>query len=134
MIGKFKSIYKSLNGENIHLINAIYDEGVMFVDPFHEIKGIRNLSGYFEKLYRNVQSCRFEFLNEYSLESSAMITWVMTFSHKNLGKKEIMVPGSSEIFFKEKIYYHRDYFDAGKMVYENVPLVGSMVNYIKRNM
>ena len=132
MLGKFKSVYKSLDAKNISLVEAIYDEGVIFVDPFHEIKGLENLADYFKKLYRNIESCEFEFLNEYSLESSAMITWIMTFSHKSLGNKSIVVPGSTEIFFNEKIYYHRDYFDAGKMIYENIPVVGSAVNYIKR--
>lgn len=134
MLGKFKSVYKNLNADNVPIVEAIYEEGVIFIDPFHEIKGVRNLVPYFEKLYRNIESCKFDFLNEYSLESSAMITWIMTFSHKSLGKKQIVVPGSTEIHFNEKIYYHRDYFDAGKMVYENVPLVGPAVNYIKRKM
>lgn len=132
MLGKFKSVYKSLDAKNIGLIEAIYDEGIIFVDPFHEIKGIDNLTAYFEKLYRNIESCRFDFVNEYPLESSAVVTWIMTFSHKSLGKKEVMVPGSTEIHFNEKIYFHRDYFDAGKMIYENVPLLGTAIRYIKR--
>ena len=132
MIEKFKSVYKSLDAKNIALVEAIYEEGVMFIDPLHEIKGIEKLTDYFERLYRNIESCRFDFLNEYSLESSAMITWVMTFTHKSLGKKPIVVPGSSEILFNEKIYYHRDYFDVGNMVYENIPVFGSAIKYIKR--
>lgn len=132
LIDDFKSVYQRLDSSNIDLVKSIYDDDVTFIDPFHEVKGIDTLSNYFRKLYKNLESCQFDFQNVYQNGSSAMITWTMEFKHKSLANKAIEVPGSTEIHFKEKIFYHRDFFDAGKMVYENIPLIGSAIKYIKR--
>ena len=65
------------------------------------------------------------------------IIWVMTLKTKKLNKgKPIIVPGSSHIRYNEegKAIYHRDYFDMGEMVYSHVPIVGRMVNFVKKKM
>jgi len=38
----------------------------------------------------------------------------------------------SHVAFEERVTYQRDYFDAGAMVYEHVPLFGWIVRWIKR--
>lgn len=132
IIENFQSVYQRLNSKNISLVESIYDSEVTFIDPFHEVKGLETLAAYFRKLYRNLESCQFDFQNVYKNGSSAMITWNMKFTHKSFANKLIEVPGSTELRFNEKIFYHRDFFDAGKMVYENIPLIGSAIRYIKR--
>jgi hypothetical protein len=61
-----------------------------------------------------------------------MVTWNMALRHPALSKVTIEVPGTTEIRFRDKIFFHHDYFDAGKMIYENIPVVGSIVKYIKK--
>ncbi|WP_455200839.1 nuclear transport factor 2 family protein [Kaarinaea lacus] len=131
IIDNFKSVYGNLDASNISLVDTIYDDNVTFVDPFHEIRGLPTLMEYFSKLYENLESCDFEFGEVYSKPSSALIVWNMTFRHRSLSSKTIEVPGSTQIRFDDKIYFHRDYFDAGKMIYENIPVVGSVIKYIK---
>jgi hypothetical protein len=43
----------------------------------------------------------------------------------------VTVPGSTHIKYREKVHYHRDYFDAGALLYEQIPLVGFMIRAIK---
>ena len=132
IVDKFKSVYGQLDASNISLVDTIYDDNITFVDPFHEIRGLTKLTDYFSKLYKNLESCEFEFGEVYLKSSSALIVWNMKFQHLSLSKDIIEVPGNTQIRFDEKIYFHRDYFDAGKMIYENIPAVGSVIKYIKR--
>jgi hypothetical protein len=132
IVDKFKSVYGKLDANNIGLVDTIYHDNITFVDPFHEIHGLAKLSDYFSKLYKNLESCEFEFGEVYSKSSSALIVWNMKFRHRSLSRDIIEVPGSTQIRFDEKIYFHRDYFDAGKMIYENIPVIGSAIKYIKR--
>jgi hypothetical protein len=68
-------------------------------------------------------------------ESDAMLTWTMTFSHPRLrGGRSISVEGASEISFDEKVYFHQDYFDGGNLLYEHVPVLGSVISYLKKRM
>ena len=132
IIDKFKSVYEKLDADNLSLVDTIYDDNIIFIDPFHEIRGLQKLTDYFSNLYKNLESCEFKFNEVYSKNSSAMIVWNMAFRHYSLSKQVIEVPGSTQIRFKEKIYFHRDYFDAGKMIYENIAVVGSVIKHIKR--
>ena len=132
LVENFKNVYEQLDSNNISSIRNIYDKDIKFIDPFHEVNGLETLVEYFSKLYRNIDSCEFDFQEVFTGDSSAMVTWNMKFRHKSLSRRVIEVPGSTEIRFNEKIHYHRDYFDAGKMLYENVPLIGSAIRYIKK--
>ncbi|WHI49643.1 hypothetical protein P3339_14310 [Microbulbifer sp. MLAF003] len=33
--------------------------------------------------------------------------------------------------FSDKVFYHEDFYDMGAMVYEQVPLLGSLIRKIK---
>jgi hypothetical protein len=57
----------------------------------------------------------------------------MTMKHPAVaGGETVIVDGVSYVRFEgDKAVYHRDYFDAGAMVYEHVPIVGSIVRYVK---
>ena len=132
IVDNFKSVYANLDASNITLVESIYAGNVTFIDPFHVIKGRTRLITYFSKLYKNVENCQFTFNEVYEKSSSAMIIWKMALKHRSLSKHIIEVCGSTQICFAEKIHFHRDYFDAGQMVYENIPVIGSVVKHIKR--
>ncbi len=34
--------------------------------------------------------------------------------------------------WRDKVYRHRDYFDAGAMLYEHLPVLGRVVSWLKR--
>ena len=59
----------------------------------------------------------------------------MRFAHPKLnGHKEITVTGVSEIKFDERITYHRDYFDVGSMFYEQVPILKTIIQALKKRL
>ena len=57
----------------------------------------------------------------------------MHFQHGKLKNGQpILVEGHSRLkFVDNKVICHRDYFDVGSMLYENVPVVGDLVRLIK---
>jgi hypothetical protein len=57
----------------------------------------------------------------------------MLLNHSKLDAGEtIRVDGSSFLKTRHgKIYYHRDYFDLGAMVYENLPILGRIIRSIR---
>jgi hypothetical protein len=56
----------------------------------------------------------------------------MSVRHKTFDKHNtVEVNGSSLIRFGEKIHFHRDYFDAGALIYERVPVLGKVIQSIK---
>ncbi len=56
----------------------------------------------------------------------------MLLKHPRLnGGALVTVPGSTHLRFRDKVVYHRDYFDAGAMLYEQLPLIGMVIRIIK---
>ena len=59
----------------------------------------------------------------------------MLLQHPKLNSGKIFsVPGVSIIRYEDKIYSHRDYFDLGAMLYEQLPLLGGLIRMIKRKL
>ena len=60
----------------------------------------------------------------------------MSFSNPRLNGGEIIhVDGSSVLSIRDDLVeYQRDYYDMGAMVYEQLPILGSVVRYIRGRM
>lgn len=130
---KFQYVFEKLNKDSMHLINEFYDPNVEFHDPVGMIRGSDKIRAYYESMYKNVKSIKFDF-SEF-IESGDMVVgvWKMTLVTDKLnGGEPIVVDGNSVIRFKDgKAIYHRDYFDMGVFVYENIPVLGFVVKKIK---
>ncbi|WED22724.1 nuclear transport factor 2 family protein [Vibrio sp. JC009] len=128
--------YKSLSLDNLHQLNDVYHKDVQFHDPAHEIHGIENLYNYFKSLYKNVDACTFHIRSHMQKSSVGFIVWEMSLQHPRLkGGKTILVDGCTHIeFYQDKVLYHRDYFDLGEMLYENIPVLGETVRSLKNRL
>ena len=67
-------------------------------------------------------------------ENEAAIYWNMSYQHPRLnGGKIVNVQGSSHLKgCDDKVIFHRDYIDLGAMLYEQVPLLGRIIRFLKR--
>jgi ketosteroid isomerase-like protein len=133
----FLHMYQNLSADNLEILKNVYRDDVRFIDPAHEIRGIDNLTAYFSALYKNVDSIHFQFNEPMVVGNCGYVSWEMTFSHKKLaGGKPVTVDGVTYLEFDEqgKVYHHRDYFDLGAMLYEQISLLGRIVKLIKKGL
>ncbi len=133
---KFKYVFENLNKDTMFLIDEFYDPNIEFTDPVGKIKGSHQIKKYYEHLYKNVKSIKFDFTHFIESEDMIVGVWKMTFVTSKLnGGKPIEVEGNSVIKFKSgKAIYHRDYFDMGQFIYEQIPVLGFMVRKIKEGL
>ena len=63
-----------------------------------------------------------------------MLVWTMDATLARPAGMKLSVAGSSLVRFTAdgKVRAHRDYFDAGEMLYEKVPGLGLLIRGIKR--
>ena len=135
IVENFCLYYKEFNQDSIAGLDSIYDQNAVFEDPIGKVKGLNDLKRHFSKMMSNVSYCRFEITDVVANDCQAFITWTMSFAHPKLnGHKEITVTGVSEIKFDERITYHRDYFDVGSMFYEQVPILKTIIQALKKRL
>lgn len=130
------AFFNGLNKDKLYLVDQFYDPEVVFEDPIGRKVGIEELRTYYRKLYETVESIRFE-IHSQRVGDEEFAPWVMHLKASGLkGGQEISVPGVSQLRYRPggKVIYHRDYFDMGAFIYEHVPVLGSILGYIKRRM
>ncbi|MGB0521659.1 MAG: nuclear transport factor 2 family protein, partial [Flammeovirgaceae bacterium] len=111
--------------------SEFYDKNIIFQDPIHRIESLELLVAYFKKLNQNLASGNFQFTSMRVTKNIAYLEWMMNVELRKPNKK-ISASGISVVTFEDKITHHRDYFDAGELFYENIPLVGGLIRFLKK--
>lgn len=143
IIKNLMTLYQTFDIDLINNLEQIYAKNIVFIDPFHELTGLTDLTTYFSDMLSGLQECRFEFQEvmidgddkEPFKQYQAVFFWTMHYRHTRLNSgRPLSVSGNSHVKFFDKIFYHRDYFDAGQMLYEHIPVLGFGVRKIKQRM
>ncbi|HIC2036133.1 nuclear transport factor 2 family protein [Enterobacter soli] len=134
VIDRFVDYYAGLDNQSIPALAGLYDMHAVLNDPFGEHSGLFAIQRYFTHLLTNVSTCRFAIDPPLGDTQRFAVTWTMYWSHPRIASGEIRdLPGCSMVEIQgEKIIRQRDYYDAGQMIYEHLPLLGWVVRGIKR--
>ena len=140
ILARSVEFFHKLDKSHMDLVEQFYDKNVVFQDPVHQLKGSTEIRRYYEGLYKNVDEIRFEYSKqlEDKDKDTVVLVWRMYLKTQKINSgKELTVDGTSVITFgglEGKAISHRDYFDMGEFVYEQVPILKSLIRYIKGRM
>lgn len=117
----------------IEVFSTIYDDAVVFKDPFNKVTGLRAVYRIFEHMYKTLDNPRFVITEYIDKENVAYVKWDFVFAFKG-DKKENRFEGVSRMQMNAegKIISHDDFWDAAEHMYEKMPLLGSVLRFIKR--
>ncbi len=117
-------VWNELRADNLEILNDYYDPELRFQDPISSIKGLESMKAYYENLYQNVKDIEFEFTHFLYDETQQFFSWTMRLKAKGLNRgRPVAVEGTSYLRFSEesgKVIQHRDYFDTGEFIYDNI--------------
>ncbi|MFJ4452697.1 nuclear transport factor 2 family protein [Pseudomonas sp. NPDC089392] len=129
----FTERFAALDSDHLDLLGDLYSEDITFRDPLHQISGLPALRAYFAQLYANVAEVRYTFegLDE-PQPGYGYIRWTLYYRHPRLaGGRPISLQGCSHLRWRGRVHFHQDYFDAGALLYEHVPVMGSAIRWLK---
>ncbi|HCN96771.1 MAG: nuclear transport factor 2 family protein [Leclercia adecarboxylata] len=134
VIDRFVDYYADLDNQPPSALVALYDANAILFDPFGEHKGLFSIQRYFMHLLANVDSCRFTLDPPLYDARRFVVTWTMHWSHPRMaGGGTLSLPGCSFVEIEDDmIVRQRDYYDAGEMIYEHLPLLGWAVRGVKK--
>ncbi len=132
---RIRESFNSYRPGREEILARLYHPNVHFADPLDETRGLEALTKYYQNIYQSVQSIRFDFSSEAIAEDCHLCVWKMVLVTPKLNSgREIVLPGVSEIRFDpgtNLVIYHRDYYDLGAMLYEHLPILGTIIKTIK---
>lgn len=133
VIRRFVEYYAGLDAQPPAALAALYHPDATLSDPFGQHQGLFAIQRYFTHLLANVEQCRFTIdtplcdgqrfaVTDHALVASAHCRW-----------RNPALPGCSVVDIAgEQVLHQRDYYDAGEMIYEHLPLLGWAVRGVKR--
>lgn len=132
---RFKALFNQMSADDLGAMSEVYHPEVTFTDPFVTVQGLEALELYFDGAYGNVIECRFEFSDDIGYGNDLCLPWIMKLRHKRIRRGELIkVDGITRLHFEDGLVKtHRDYFDAGQLLYENLPVLGSAVRWLRKH-
>jgi limonene-1,2-epoxide hydrolase len=136
-LARVVEFYEALSADDLDRIPEIYAEGAYFRDPFNEIRGLPRLREIFLHMFANLADARFKILETVADERGALLTWDMTFRIRKWKPDVVQtIHGATHLRFDAtgKVAYHRDYWDTGEELYAKLPLIGPVVQFLRRKL
>jgi ketosteroid isomerase-like protein len=112
----------------------VYAGDASFKDPFNEVRGLEPIAGIFEHMFEQVNDPMFVVTTSVMQGSQAFLTWDFLFTMKRFSTEQQCIRGATHIVFGQdgKVVVHRDYWDAAEELYEKLPVLGSLMRWLKR--
>lgn len=132
---KVITFFETITLASVANLGQHYTDDAWFKDPFNEVTGHAPIRRIFEHMFDAVHEPRFVILEAVEQGDAAFLTWEFRFRMKRFDTVAVqVVRGASHLRFAAdgRIDYHRDYWDAAEELYEKLPLVGSLMRFLKR--
>jgi len=136
IINRFVHYYAGLDSQPASALAMLYHPDGELIDPFGKHHGLAAIQRYFTHLLENVDDCRFEIAAPIGDGHRFAVTWTMHWAHRRIAKGQpLTLAGCSTLDIRDDlIICQRDYYDAGEMLYDHLPLLGWAIGVVKRRM
>ena len=134
-LARLVDYWQTLTPSTVEAITSIYTADAYFRDPFNDVTGIEKIRPIFADMFVRLHEPQFTILETIEEAHGALLIWDFSFRIKNL-KPELTrrIHGTSHIRFAAdgRVQYHRDYWDAAGELYEQLPVVGVLMRWLKK--
>lgn len=112
----------------------LYAPTFYFSDTLRVIHNRQTLLSYLNDSMQQLDAIDMEFLGYSRSGKNVMVRWLMTTSIKILGRqKTITTLGATHLRFNQQgeVVLHQDFWDSGRGVYDQIPLLGGITRYVR---
>ncbi len=135
-LGRLVRFFETISLDTLHgEVGTVYARDAQFKDPFNEVCGVAAIARIFEHMFEQVNEPHFVVTTKVLDGSQAFLTWEFLFRMKRFSNETQCILGATHIIFdpEGKVSVHRDYWDAAEELYEKLPLIGSLMRWLKRS-
>jgi hypothetical protein len=129
------NFFENLSPSSLAGIQRYYTPNARFKDPFNEVQGVGAVAHIFLHMFDTLEAPRFVVIERVVQGSQCFLTWEFHFRFKALRKgQDQCILGASHLLLGPdgRVTLHRDYWDAAEELYEKLPLLGSLMRWLKR--
>jgi hypothetical protein len=134
-VDRIVQAFQTLTPAAVEALDTLYAPQAHFKDPFNDVRGVSEIQRIFRHMYANLDKPRFIITGRIEQGSQCFLTWEFRFCFRRFKPgQEQCILGGTHLEFNEsgRITLHRDYWDAAEELYEKLPVVGSLMRWLKR--
>jgi steroid Delta-isomerase len=126
--------FEGISPDTLDAVAELYALDARFKDPFNEVQGPEAISRIFEHMFVSLDEPRFVVHEAIVQGRQAFLAWDFHFRMKRFDRAPQIIRGGSHLVLAAdgRITLHRDYWDAAEELYEKLPLVGSLMRWLKK--
>ena len=136
-LDRLAAYFETISEAGLPQLRQYYAPDAYFKDPFNEVRDAASIERIFAQMYVSLHDPRFVIHSKIEQDDEAFLTWDFHFRIKKY-KSDVtqIIRGSSHLQFdpRNRVRYHRDYWDAAEELYEKLPFVGGLMRFLKRRM
>lgn len=126
--------FESISPATLDAVAELYALDARFKDPFNEVQGPEAIRRIFEHMFESLDEPRFMVHEAVVQGRQAFLAWDFHFHMKRFDRAAQVIRGGSHLVLDDdgRITLHRDYWDAAEELYEKLPVVGSLMRWLKK--
>jgi steroid Delta-isomerase len=127
--------FETLGPHRLGELAHYYAPEARFKDPFNDVQGVPAIAQIFAHMFETLEQPHFVVTAQVLQGQQCFMTWEFHFRFKHFRRAEAQrILGASQLVFSEQglVTLHRDYWDAAEELYEKLPLVGSLMRWLRR--
>jgi ketosteroid isomerase-like protein len=130
---RLQRFFVTLTRDSVRDVRALYAPDAAFKDPFNDVRGAERIERLFAHMFEQVDAPHFTMEEVLVDGNQAFLTWIFCFRRKG-SPEEITIRGGTHLRFDAsgRVVLHRDYWDAAEELYEKLPLIGTLMRWLKR--
>lgn len=134
-VDRLCTYFETISPSSVSRIGELYTADARFKDPFNEVRGIPAIEQVFHHMFESLHGPRFVVSSRIVDGTQCFLVWEFRFRFKRFDTTtEQVVHGGSHLVLTADglVSDHRDYWDAAEELYEKLPVLGSLMRWLKR--
>lgn len=133
---RYAQFYETLTRDSLKEIDRYFTKDARFRDPFNDVTGADKIRRVFEDMFKTIGTPQFKVVDmawSNAEDGSAYMLWTFKYQIRGRGLP-VTVNGISAMIFNTdgRVRSHVDYWDAAQGLYEHLPVIGTVLRWIRK--
>jgi len=136
VVDGYVAFWQGLTPDRLDELGSHYAPDVLFQDPFNKVRGIQGLRAVLEHMYQQCDEVGVTVDEAIGRPPVVYLRWRFRYRLSGERAERPPIDGVSRVVFAPdgRVREHIDYWDAAGQLYEQFPLVGRLVQWLRRRL
>lgn len=134
-LARFEAVFHNLTSDGLTAhIQAAYAEELFFNDTLHTFASRAELQEYLGRTGERLQHMEVRILGWSRQDNEFYVRWLMNTGYRVMGRdRDVTTVGMTHLRFDSegRIAMHQDFWDSTQGLYEQIPLLGGVLRWIR---